>query len=33
VKSDQQTRWMLLLELASVVLFIIDLVALFWVKK
>jgi hypothetical protein len=33
VKSDQQTRWMLLLELAIVVLFIIDLVALFWVKK
>ena len=32
VKSDQQNRWMLMLEIAIVVLFIIDLVALFWKK-
>jgi hypothetical protein len=32
-RSDQQNRWMLMLEIAIVVLFIIDLVALFWVKK
>jgi len=33
VRSDQQNRWMLLLEVTIVLLFIIDLVALFWVKK
>ena len=32
VKSDQQNRWMLILETAIVVLFVIDLVALFWKK-
>jgi hypothetical protein len=32
-KSDQQNRWMLMLEVTIVLLFIIDLVALFWVKK
>ncbi len=32
-KSDQQNRWMLALEVTIVLLFIIDLVALFWVKK
>ena len=32
VRSDQQNRWMLMLEIAIVVLFIIDLVALFWKK-
>jgi hypothetical protein len=32
VKADQQNRWMLMLEFAIVVLFIIDLVALFWGK-
>jgi hypothetical protein len=31
-KSDQQNRWMLMLEVTIVLLFIIDLVALFWVK-
>src|SRR5688572_20549394 len=33
VRSDQQNRWMLMLEVTIVLLFIIDLVALFWVKK
>jgi hypothetical protein len=32
-RSDQQNRWMLMLEVTIVLLFIIDLVALFWVKK
>ena len=32
-KADQQNRWMLALEVTIVLLFIIDLVALFWVKK
>lgn len=32
-KADQQNRWMLMLEVTIVLLFIIDLVALFWVKK
>ena len=32
-KADQQNRWMLLLEITIVLLFIIDLIALFWVKK
>ena len=31
-RSDQQNRWMLMLEITIVLLFIIDLVALFWVK-
>ncbi len=32
-KADQQNRWMLMLEITIVLLFIIDLVALFWTKK
>jgi hypothetical protein len=33
VKSDQNNRWMLVLEATIVLLFIIDLIALFWVKR
>lgn len=33
VKADQNNRWMLVLEATIVLLFIIDLIALFWVKR